>query len=97
MYFVRRWFNLADEAWEKRSAGTVLGRAALVGIDLSRERLPDGTKLLKFRRLLEKHKLNERLFADLEDSVANRRYLADCAIRGSGKRHLAVPGRRSLL
>ena len=34
-----------------------------VGIDLGRERVPDGTKLLKFRRLLEKYKLGEKLFA----------------------------------
>jgi IS5 family transposase len=34
-----------------------------VGIDLSRERVPDGTKLLKFRRLLEKHELGPALLA----------------------------------
>ena len=34
-----------------------------VGIDLGRERVPDGTTLLKFRRLLEKYKLGEKLFA----------------------------------
>ena len=46
------------------------GRAArqpalrrFVGIDLGRERVPDATTLLKFRRLLEKHKLGEALFA----------------------------------
>jgi IS5 family transposase len=34
-----------------------------VGIDLGRERVPDGATLLKFRRLLEKHKLGEQLSA----------------------------------
>lgn len=34
-----------------------------VGIDLSRERVPDGTTLLKFRRLLQTHQLGEALFA----------------------------------
>ena len=34
-----------------------------MGIDLGRERVPDATTLLKFRRLLEKHKLGEALFA----------------------------------
>jgi IS5 family transposase len=34
-----------------------------VGIDLGRERVPDASTLLKFRRLLEKHKLGEAQFA----------------------------------
>ena len=34
-----------------------------VGIDLGRERVPDATELLKFRRLLEKHELGAALFA----------------------------------
>lgn len=34
-----------------------------VGIDLGRERVPDATTLLKFRRRLEKHHLGEALFA----------------------------------
>ena len=62
MYFVQHWFNLADEACEE----ALLDSASLrrfVGIDLGRERVPDGTTLLKFRRLLEKHKLGEALFA----------------------------------
>src|SRR5215203_4284041 len=62
MYFVQHWFNLADAACE----GALLDSTALrrfVGIDLGRERVPDATTLLKFRRLLEKHKLGEALFA----------------------------------
>ena len=62
MYFVQHWFNLADEACED----ALLDSPALrrfVGIDLGRERVPDATTLLKFRRLLETHKLGEALFA----------------------------------
>lgn len=62
MYFVQQWFNLADEACED----ALLDSAALrrfVGIDLGRERVPDATTLLKFRRLLEDNKLGEALFA----------------------------------
>ncbi len=62
MYFVQNWFNLADAACED----ALLDSPALrrfVGIDLGRERVPDATTLLKFRRLLEKHKLGEALFA----------------------------------
>jgi transposase, IS5 family len=62
MYFVQHWFNLADQACEE----ALLDSAALrrfVGIDLGRERVPDGTTLLKFRRLLETHDLGAALFA----------------------------------
>jgi IS5 family transposase len=62
MHFVQHWFNLADEACEE----ALLDMASLrrfVGIDLGRERVPDATTLLKFRRLLERNKLGEQLFA----------------------------------
>jgi transposase, IS5 family len=62
MHFVQHWFNLADEACED----ALLDSPALrrfVGIDLGRERVPDATTLLKFRRLLEKHDLGAALFA----------------------------------
>jgi len=64
MYFVQHWFNLADEACED----ALLDSPALrrfVGIDLGRERVPDATTLLKFRRLLEQHSLGEALFAQV--------------------------------
>ena len=62
MYFVQHWFNLADAACEDALLDSVALRR-FVGIDLGRERVPDATTLLKFRRLLEKHKLGEALFA----------------------------------
>ena len=62
MYFVQHGCNLADEACgEALLDSTSLRR--FVGIDLGRERLPDGTTLLNFRRLLEKHQLGDKLFA----------------------------------
>ena len=62
MYFVQHWFNLADAACEDALLDSTALRR-FVGIDLGRERVPDATTLLKFRRLLEKHKLGEALFA----------------------------------
>lgn len=62
MYFVQHWFNLADEACEEALLDSTALRR-FVAIDLGRERVPDATTLLKFRRLLEKHKLGEALFA----------------------------------
>ncbi|MBK8122215.1 MAG: IS5 family transposase [Dokdonella sp.] len=71
MYFVQHWFNLADVA----SEDALLDSTALrqfVGIDLGRERVPDGTTLLKFRRLLEKHELGAALFAQVNETLALR-------------------------
>jgi IS5 family transposase len=62
MYFVQHWFNLADAACEDALLDSTALRR-FVGVDLGRERVPDATTLLKFRRLLEKHKLGEALFA----------------------------------
>ena len=62
MYFVQHWFNLADEACEDALLDSTALRR-FVGIDLGRERVPDATTLVKFRRLLEKHDLGAALFA----------------------------------
>ena len=62
MHFVQHWFNLADEACEDALLDSTALRR-FVGIDLGRERVPDATTLLKFRRLLEQHRLGEALFA----------------------------------
>ena len=71
MYFVQHWFNLADEACEEALLDSTALRR-FVGIDLGRERVPDGTTLLKFRRLLEKHKLGEQLFAKIGQVLQSR-------------------------
>jgi IS5 family transposase len=62
MYFVQHWFNLADAACEDALLDSTALRR-FVGIDLGSERVPDATTLLRFRRLLETHKLGEALFA----------------------------------
>ena len=62
MYFVQHWFNLADEACEEALLDSTALRR-FVGIDLGRERVPDGTTLPKFRRLLEQRQLGQALFA----------------------------------
>lgn len=73
MYFVQHWFNLADEACEEALLDSTALRR-FVGIDLGRERVPDGTTLLKFRRLLEddKHKLGAALFAKVGEVLQGK-------------------------
>ena len=43
-----------------------------VGIYLGRERVPDGTTLLKFRRVLERHELGAQLFAQVNQTLQDR-------------------------
>ena len=64
MYFVQQWLKLADAACEDALRDSPTLRR-FVGIDLGRERVPDATTLLKFRRLLEKYNLGEALFAQV--------------------------------
>ena len=71
MYFVQHWFNLADEACEDVLLDSVAPRR-FVGIDLGRERVSDGTTLLKFRRTLKKHKLGTAFFAKKRAGAARQ-------------------------
>lgn len=71
MYFIQHWFNLADEACEEALLDSTALRR-FVGIDLGRERVPDGTTLLKFRRLLERHQLAQKLFATVGELLQAR-------------------------
>ena len=71
MYFVQQWFNLADAACEDALLDSTALRR-FVGIDLGSERVPDATTLLKFRRLLETHKLGEALFAKVGEVLQAR-------------------------
>ena len=62
IHFLQHWLNLADLACEEALYDSASLRR-FVGIDLGLERVPDATTLLKFRKLLNEHKLGESLFA----------------------------------
>jgi IS5 family transposase len=64
IHLLQHWFNLADEAMEEALYDSA-SLPAFVGIDLGREPVPDATSLLRFRHLLEKHRLGEALFAEV--------------------------------
>jgi IS5 family transposase len=64
MYLLQQWYGLADEALED----SIYDSQALrdfVGIDLSRESVPDATTLLKFRRLLLAGDLTKAMFEEI--------------------------------
>lgn len=64
IHFIQHWFNLADFACEE-ALYDITSLRHFAGIDLGCEAVPDATTLLKFRHMLEEHKLNEQLFAEV--------------------------------
>ena len=70
MYLVQQCFGLSDEGCEDALYDSQAIRR-FVRIDLSHESAPDATTLLKFRRLLEKHQLTERIFATINAHLAH--------------------------
>ncbi len=69
MYIAQQCFGLSDEGIEDAIYDSQAIRG-FIGIDLAREAAPDATTLLKFRRLLEEHKLTERIFATINEHLA---------------------------
>jgi IS5 family transposase len=61
IYFLQQWFNLSDPGVEEALYDSA-GMRQFVGIDLGREPVPDETTVCKFRHLLERHGLGERIF-----------------------------------
>jgi len=64
MYCLQQWYGLADEALEDALYDSQALRD-FVGIDLSRETVPDATTLLKFRRLLQDNDLTRALLDEI--------------------------------
>ena len=76
IYCLQQWFNLSDPGVEEALYDSNAMRR-FVGIDLGREPAPDETTVCKFRHLIERHGLAEKLFASVN------RYLAERGLRVS--------------
>jgi IS5 family transposase len=64
IYFLQHWFNLSDPGaeealYESRSM------CRFVGIDLGKESAPDETTICKFRHLLERNGLGDKIFKEV--------------------------------
>lgn len=70
MYCLQQWYGLADEALKDALYDSQALRD-FVGIDLSRESVPDATTLLKFRRLLLDNDLTKALFEEINAHLAD--------------------------
>ena len=70
MYLMQNWFNLSDAAIEDAIYDSYAMRT-FMHIDFLTEQVPDATTLLKFRHLLEEHKIGEQIFADVKARLEN--------------------------
>lgn len=61
IYFLQQWFDLSDPAAEDGLYDSESMRR-FAGLELSDDAIPDETTILRFRHLLEEHRLTERLF-----------------------------------
>lgn len=71
LYLLQVWYHLSDEGLEDAVYDSQALRQ-FSRINLSIESVPDATTLLKFRHLLEKHKLTEKMFGQLKQSLSER-------------------------
>lgn len=61
VYFLQQWFNLSDPGAEEALYDSSSMRR-FAGIDLGEMPVPDESTVLRFRHLLETHRLGEKLF-----------------------------------
>ncbi|NYS62631.1 IS5 family transposase [Vreelandella salicampi] len=71
IYFLQQWYALADEALEDAIYDSQAMRD-FIGIDLAIESVPDATTLLRFRHLLEKHALTQRIFEEINAHLTEK-------------------------
>lgn len=68
MYLMQIWFNLSDEGIEDSIYDSYAMRS-FMHIDFNEQQVPDATTLLKFRHMLEKNKIGEKIFADVNERL----------------------------
>jgi transposase, IS5 family len=74
IYFMQNWFNLSDPAAEDALYDSESMRR-FAGIELCEQDIPDESTILRFRHLLEKHQLTERIFAEVRSLLEEKRLL----------------------
>ncbi len=71
MYFVQQWYGLADEAVED-AIYDLQALRNFMGIDLSRQSVPDATTLMGFRHLLEANDLTKAMLVEVNVMLMER-------------------------
>ncbi len=72
IYFLQQWFNLSDPQAEDAIYDSESMRR-FAKVELSEDKIPDESTILRFRHLLEKHELTEAIFEEVKDLLAERR------------------------
>ena len=71
VYFLQNWYALSDPMAEETLYDSEAIRR-FAGIELGDDRIPDETTILNFRHPLERHRLTEAIFADVNAHLADR-------------------------
>jgi len=74
IYCMQNWFNLSDPQAED-SLYDIESMRRFAGIELAEDDIPDESTILRFRHLLEEHRLTERIFAEVRSLLEERRLL----------------------
>src|ERR1700677_535241 len=72
IYFMQNWFNLSDPQAED-SLYDIESMRRFAGLELAEDAIPDESTILRFRHLLEKHQLTERIFAQIRTLLEEKR------------------------
>lgn len=71
IHFLQQWFNLSDPAMEEALYDMALFQE-FAQLDMGEERLPDESTILRFRHLLETHKLGLQILATVNAKLTAR-------------------------
>lgn len=74
IHFMQHWFNLSDPAMEDALYDSESMRR-FAGIELAEDAVPDETTILRFRHLLEQHRLSETIFGHIRGLLDQKRLL----------------------
>ena len=74
IYFLQQWFNLSDPQAEDAIYDSESMRR-FAKVELAEDKIPDETTILRFRHLLEKHRLTEAIFEAVRDLLTEHHLL----------------------
>lgn len=74
IYFMQNWLNLSDPAAEDALYDSESMRC-FAGIELADDTIPDESTILRFRHLLEEHRITEAIFAEVRSLLEEKRLL----------------------
>lgn len=71
IYCLQQWYDLSDPGAEEALYDSITMRR-FAGVTTDDDVIPDETSILNFRRLLEEHRLTERLLAEINAHLSER-------------------------